>query len=106
MSVCVYSVLVLFCVEVETLRRVDPPSKESYRLCIGLGNREKGARAQQRAVEPITYYIQCLLIVFFINSSERSQTSFRVLHTIKGNNGKSMNDTTVLEGTSNPRRAH
>jgi hypothetical protein len=32
MSVCVYSVFVLFCVQVATLRRADPPSKESYRL--------------------------------------------------------------------------
>jgi hypothetical protein len=24
----------LFCVQIEALRRVDPPSKESYRLCI------------------------------------------------------------------------
>jgi hypothetical protein len=32
MSVCVYSAFVLFCVE--ALRRADPPSKESYRLCI------------------------------------------------------------------------
>jgi hypothetical protein len=36
--VCVYSVFVLFCVYLETLRRVDPPSKESYRLCIGSRN--------------------------------------------------------------------
>jgi hypothetical protein len=32
--VCVYFVFVLFCVYVEALRRADPPSKESYRLCI------------------------------------------------------------------------
>jgi hypothetical protein len=32
MSVCVYSVL--FCVQVAALWRADPPSKESYRLCI------------------------------------------------------------------------
>jgi hypothetical protein len=33
--VCVYSVFVLFYVQVEALRRADPPSKEPYRLCIG-----------------------------------------------------------------------
>jgi hypothetical protein len=33
MSVCVYSVFVLCCVQVTALRRADPPSKESYRLC-------------------------------------------------------------------------
>jgi hypothetical protein len=33
MSVCVYSVYMLSCVQVAALRRTDPPSKESYRLC-------------------------------------------------------------------------
>jgi hypothetical protein len=32
---CFYSVFVFFCVYVAALRRADPPSKESYRLCIG-----------------------------------------------------------------------
>jgi hypothetical protein len=35
-SVCVYSVFVLFFVWAAALRRADPPSKESYRLCICL----------------------------------------------------------------------
>jgi hypothetical protein len=47
---CVYFVFVLFCVYVAALRRADPPSKESYRLCIGLIN-WKAAKVQ-RAVEP------------------------------------------------------
>jgi hypothetical protein len=40
MGVCVrlFSVFVLFCVWVAALRRADPSSKESYRLCIGLRN--------------------------------------------------------------------
>jgi hypothetical protein len=33
MSVRVYSLFVLSCVQVATLRRADPPSKEPYRLC-------------------------------------------------------------------------
>jgi hypothetical protein len=33
MSVCVYSVFVLSCVQVAALRQADPLSKESYRLC-------------------------------------------------------------------------
>jgi hypothetical protein len=33
MSMCVYSVFVLSCVQVAAFRRADPPSKESYRLC-------------------------------------------------------------------------
>jgi hypothetical protein len=36
--VCVYSMFVLFCVQVAALRRADTPSKESYQLCIGLRN--------------------------------------------------------------------
>jgi hypothetical protein len=38
MSVCVYSVFVLFCVQVAALWRADPPSKDFYRLCIWLRN--------------------------------------------------------------------
>jgi hypothetical protein len=33
MSMCVYSVFVLFCVQVAALRRAHSASKESYRLC-------------------------------------------------------------------------
>jgi hypothetical protein len=33
MSLCGYFVFVLFYVQVEALRRADPPSKESYQLC-------------------------------------------------------------------------
>jgi hypothetical protein len=33
MSVCVYSMFVLSCVQIAALRRADPPSKESDRLC-------------------------------------------------------------------------
>jgi hypothetical protein len=38
MSVCVYSLVVLSCVQVAALRRSDPPSKESYRLRKRLRN--------------------------------------------------------------------
>jgi hypothetical protein len=40
--VCIYSVLMLFCVLVEALRRADPTSKESYLLCIGSRNWKSG----------------------------------------------------------------
>jgi hypothetical protein len=33
MSLCVYSVFVLSCVQVAALRQADPRSKEYYRLC-------------------------------------------------------------------------
>jgi hypothetical protein len=42
MSVCVYSVFVLFSVNAEALRRADPPSKEFYQLCIGSRNWKRG----------------------------------------------------------------
>jgi hypothetical protein len=45
MFVCVYSVFVLSCVQVAALRRADPPSKESYRLCKDQET-EKSAKAQ------------------------------------------------------------
>jgi hypothetical protein len=38
MSVCLYCVCAVLCVGSAALRRTDPPSKESYRLCIGLRN--------------------------------------------------------------------
>jgi hypothetical protein len=47
MSVCVYSVFVLFCMYVAALRWADPPSKESYRLCKKDYETEEEARAQQ-----------------------------------------------------------
>jgi hypothetical protein len=50
MSVCIYSVFVLFFVQVAALRRTDPPSKESYRLYKDQET-EKSAKVQQRAVE-------------------------------------------------------
>jgi hypothetical protein len=55
MSVCFYSVFMLFCVQVAALRRAYPPSKESYRLCIGLrnwksGQGPKGCRAIDREI--------------------------------------------------------
>jgi hypothetical protein len=53
MSVCAYSVFVLFCVYVAALRRADPPSKESYRLCIGLKSWKsvKGPTKTCRAID-------------------------------------------------------
>jgi hypothetical protein len=42
--VCVYSVFVLFCMQVEALRRADPPSTKTYQLCIGSGKWKKGPR--------------------------------------------------------------
>jgi hypothetical protein len=43
---------VLSCVQVAALRRADPPSKESYRLCQKNQETEKAAKVQQRVVEP------------------------------------------------------
>jgi hypothetical protein len=53
MVVCVllFCVCVVLCVWVAALRRADPLSKESYRLCIDYET-EIAAKAQQRAAEP------------------------------------------------------
>jgi hypothetical protein len=40
MDVCTFILFVLSCVQAEPLRRADPPSKESNRLCISLVNRK------------------------------------------------------------------
>jgi hypothetical protein len=53
MCVCVYSEFVLFCVYVAALRRADPPSKESYKLCMDSETEKatkvhKGCRATDR----------------------------------------------------------
>jgi hypothetical protein len=53
MSVYVYYVFVLSCVKVAALRRADPLSKESYRLCKKDYETEEETRAQQSAVEPL-----------------------------------------------------
>jgi hypothetical protein len=51
LSVCVYSVFVLFCVQIAALRWADPPSKGFYRLFMGLRN-WKEANVQQLTVNP------------------------------------------------------
>lgn len=56
-------VFLLFCVVVcvvSGLSPVDPPSKESCGLCLGLGN-WKVAKAQQRAMETIIIIIVKIL---------------------------------------------
>jgi hypothetical protein len=50
MSVCVYSVFVLSCMQVADFRRTNPPSKECYRLFIGIRNRKSG-QGPKRAVD-------------------------------------------------------
>jgi hypothetical protein len=51
MFVCVYSVCVVLCVG-SGLETGGSSSKESYRLCIGLGKLKRRPRPNERAVEP------------------------------------------------------
>jgi hypothetical protein len=46
-SVCVYSVFVLSCVQVVALQQADPPSKESYRLCNKIKKLKKWPRPNE-----------------------------------------------------------
>jgi hypothetical protein len=54
---CSFILFMLFCVQIEALRRADPPSKESYRLCIRLRNWKssegptKGCKAIDRQID-------------------------------------------------------
>jgi hypothetical protein len=64
MSVCVHYVFILFCVQVTTLQRADPLSKESYRLCIELRNWKRGKYSKgYRAIDRLftVYKIKHLL---------------------------------------------
>jgi hypothetical protein len=54
MVICVllFYVCVYVCVGIGALRRADLLSKESYRLCIGVGKLKRRPRRNKRAVEP------------------------------------------------------
>jgi hypothetical protein len=61
MSVCVYFVSVLFCMQEAASWRADSPSKKSYRLCIGWRNWKKAVKIQQkvcRAIDILPRYIK------------------------------------------------
>jgi hypothetical protein len=47
----VFILFVLSCVYVAALRRTDPPFKEAYGLCTGLGN-SKGSQGQTKGCKP------------------------------------------------------
>jgi hypothetical protein len=68
MSVCVYSVFVLFYMMVAALQRADPPSKESYRLSIGLRDSKsgqgptEGCRAIDRFISHMKLHCLCVSV--------------------------------------------
>jgi hypothetical protein len=51
-------VSVLFRVQVETLRRADPPSKDSYRLCKKDYETEEEARDQQKGCRTVDEWMK------------------------------------------------
>jgi hypothetical protein len=62
MSMCVYSVFLMSCVQVPALRRADPPSKEFYRLCKKIKKLKsgqgptKGCKAIYRYTPPSEFF--------------------------------------------------
>jgi hypothetical protein len=54
--VCIYSVFVLFCVQVEALRRADPLSKECYRLCKKIKKLKKSSQGPTKGCRAIDIY--------------------------------------------------
>jgi hypothetical protein len=66
MSVCIYSVFMLSCVQVAALRLADPPSLEFYRLCKTSRNKKsgqgptEGCRATGRQIEATVRRISSL----------------------------------------------
>jgi hypothetical protein len=60
MSVCVYSVFVLLCVQVAVMGRANSPSKGPYRMCINLEteklvNVHKGFGTIDMQIDPVSY---------------------------------------------------
>jgi hypothetical protein len=64
MFVCIYSVFVLSCLQVAALRRIDPPSKESYRLCKRDQESEKERPRPNKGVYShrhiVEFYAHCI----------------------------------------------
>jgi hypothetical protein len=56
MSMCVYSVFMLPSVKVAALRRADPPSKESCRLCKKIKKQKKSGQGTTKDCRAIDRY--------------------------------------------------
>jgi hypothetical protein len=65
---CVFILFVLLCVYVEALRWADPPSRESYRLCIGLRNWKSG-QGPTKGCRAIVIIVIIIMELKFRNSS-------------------------------------
>jgi hypothetical protein len=65
--VCVYSVFVLICVEVGALRRADPSSEESYRLCAWLRNWRTG-HGPTKGCRAINERMKCVHVYYYFTT--------------------------------------
>jgi hypothetical protein len=75
MPVCVYSVFVLSCVQVATLQRADPPSKEFYRLCKKIKRLKKSGQGPTKGCRAIYIYIY---IYIYIDRQKDRQTDRQI----------------------------
>jgi hypothetical protein len=74
---CAFILFVFFYVQVAVLRRADPPSKESYRLCID-EETEKVAKIQQKDGRAIDRYVDNTVNIY--RTFKRQQESNEYSH--------------------------
>jgi hypothetical protein len=83
--VCVYSVIVLFCVWVKSLRLADPPFKGSYQLYIGSRNWKRG-QDPTKSCRPIIQFNSICVYLRAILTAQRPITKSARVHRNKQKN--------------------